>query len=398
MTAAPIELSALEVGAVARLTKRISVEDIQAFAALSGDFNPLHLDADFARQTAFRRPVAHGMLLASLVSRMVGMQLPGAGALWMRQSFQWPAPVFAGDNVEITLRVTHKSAGSNTITIEVKAVNQDGKTVMSGEGAVLLLEQQKTRAPGRSLKESVALLSGGSRNAGSAIALRLAREGAAIALNDSGSEGSAEDVIAQIRQEGGTAMAIRLDAGRGDSVSEGVDAIQQAFGKPVDVLINNTTASFAPQPFSELKWEAIQTLLDTEIRDVFHCCQAVLRNMVAQKAGCIVNMGSILTRQTPAPQWAPFVIAKSAMQGLTRSLASEFGPHGVRVNLISLGTGDLDSADAGMDRLRKVQAMQTPLRRLASPEDIAQAVAFLCSDAGSFITGVDLPVCGGFSM
>ena len=398
MTAAPTELSALEVGAVARLKKQISVEDIQAFAALSGDFNPLHLDADFARHTTFKRPVAHGMLLASLVSRMVGMQLPGAGALWMRQSFQWPAPVFAGDTVEITLRVTHKSAGSNTITIEVKAVNQDGTTVLSGEGAVMLLEQQKTRTPGRSLKESVALLSGGSQNAGGAIALRLAREGAAVALKHSDGEVPEQEIVEKILQEGGQAMAIRMDAGRGDSVSEGLDAIQEAFGRPVDVLINNTTASFTPQSFTELKWEAVQTVLDREIRDVFQCCQAALRNMVAQKSGCIVNMGSILTRQVPPPKWAPFVLAKSAIQGLTRSLASEFGPHGIRVNLISLAPGNLDSADAGLDRLGKLQAMQTPLRRLASPDDIAQAVIFLCSDAGSFITGVDLPVCGGFSL
>lgn len=396
MTAAPAEISALEVGAVARLTKQIRVEDIQAFAALSGDFNPLHLDADFARLTTFKRPVAHGMLLASLVSRMVGMDLPGAGALWMRQSFQWPLPVFAGDTVEITLRVTHKSSGSNTITIEVKAVNQDGKTVMSGEGAVLLLEQQKMRGPGRSLKESVALLSGGAQNGGSAIALRLAGEGAAVALSDD--NGDANAIAERICGEGGQAIAIPLDAGCADSLNAGLDSIQQTFGKPVDVLINNTAASFGPRPFLELQWENIQTVLDGEIGKVFHCCQAALKHMVRQKYGCIVNIGSTLTRQSPPPQWAPFVTAKSAILGLTRSLAAEFGPHGVRVNLISLGPGNLDSAEAGLDRLSKVQAMQTPLRRLATADDIAQAVVFLCSDSGSFITGVDLPVCGGFGL
>jgi len=92
--------------------------------------------------------VAHGIALASLVSRMVGMQLPGAGALWMRQSFQWPAPVFAGDNVEITLRVTHKSAGVQHDHDRGESREPGmAKTVMSVEGAVLLLEQQKPARP-----------------------------------------------------------------------------------------------------------------------------------------------------------------------------------------------------------------------------------------------------------
>lgn len=388
MSAAVIDFSALQTGSVARFSKQITVEDIRAFAALSGDYNPLHLDPEFARKTPFGRPVAHGVLLASFVSRMVGMQLPGAGALWMRQSFQWPNPVFAGDTVEITMRVTHRSIGSNTITLEVTAVNQDGKTVLSGEGAVMLLEQQQARPVGRSLKESVALVSGGTRNAGAAIAFELAKEGAAVALVDST---GADEVVAKIQQDGGQAIAVRLQ-------DIDVDAIEQAFGKPVQVLVNNTTATYKPQAFADLSWDAVQQILDREIRDVFQATQAVLKPMIAQKSGCIVNLGSILTKQVPPAQMAPFVLAKSALLGLTRSLAVELGPNGIRVNMISLGAGDFDAADASGERLKKVQAMQTPLRRLATSEDVAKAVVFLCSDAGSFITGADLPLAGGFSM
>jgi acyl dehydratase len=141
MTPTLASLAGIEAGTTAHFSKTITREDIQAFAEVSGDYNPLHLDEEFARGTAFGRPVAHGMLLASFVSRMVGMQLPGAGALWVRQSFRWPLPVFAGDTVDVTLRVTHKSTGTNTIIVEVNAVNQDGKNVMNGEGAVMLLKQ-----------------------------------------------------------------------------------------------------------------------------------------------------------------------------------------------------------------------------------------------------------------
>ena len=89
-------------------------------------------------------------------------------------------------------------------------------------------------------------------------------------------------------------------------------------------------------------------------------------------------------------------MAKAALLSLTRSLAVEFGPHGVQVNMVSPGMTETESIAAISERLRKVQAMQTPLRRLATPQDVAGAVVFLCSEAGQFITGTDVPVCGGF--
>jgi 3-oxoacyl-[acyl-carrier protein] reductase len=120
--------------------------------------------------------------------------------------------------------------------------------------------------------------------------------------------------------------------------------------------------------------------------------------MVERKYGCIVNVGSIMTWQAPLAQWSAFTVAKAALKALTRSLAVELGPSGVRANMISPGTTETESTLAIPERLRKLQAMQTPLRRLASPEDIARTAAFLCSDAAQFITGADIPVCGGAAM
>jgi 3-oxoacyl-[acyl-carrier protein] reductase len=120
--------------------------------------------------------------------------------------------------------------------------------------------------------------------------------------------------------------------------------------------------------------------------------------MIQQKSGRIVNIGSILTWSVPPAQWSAFVVAKTALKALTRSLAAELGPSGVRVNMISPGTTETESTAAIPERLRKLQAMQTPLRRLATPEDIAQTALFLCGEASQFITGADIPVCGGAGM
>jgi acyl dehydratase len=137
---APKRFEAIECGDFAVLEKRISVDEIERFAQLSGDFNPLHLDATFAEQTQFAKPIAHGMLVGSYVSTLIGMRLPGPGALWIQQTFRWLHPIFAGDVVRVVLRVVHKSPGSRMLKVEVEASNQDGTRILEGAGLVMMVE------------------------------------------------------------------------------------------------------------------------------------------------------------------------------------------------------------------------------------------------------------------
>jgi acyl dehydratase len=130
------EFGTIQPGDRAVIVKRFGEEEVAAFAALSGDYNPLHMESGFAERTRFGRRVVHGMLVASYVSTLVGMRLPGVGALWMQQSFRWRKPVFLGDTVEIALEVTQKSPGARLLSIRISAANQDGVAVMDGEGVV----------------------------------------------------------------------------------------------------------------------------------------------------------------------------------------------------------------------------------------------------------------------
>src|ERR1700688_4080846 len=124
----------IQPGDEAHCDRTITAEDVESFARLSGDTNPLHMDENFALRTYFNRRVVHGMLLASYVSALVGVHCPGPGGLWSQQNFRWPAPVFIGDRIHIKLRVTHKSTGARALTIEVQGMNQNGKVVMEGQG------------------------------------------------------------------------------------------------------------------------------------------------------------------------------------------------------------------------------------------------------------------------
>lgn len=393
----PQDFAAIQVGDTASLTRTIAAEDVEAFAALSGDYNPLHMDAAFARGTSFQKPVAHGMLVAGFVSTLIGMHLPGPGALWTRQHFRWPAAVFAGDTVTVTLRVTHKSGGARTLAIEVTAVNQNGKTVMEGDGSVMLLER-RGRAPDRALAGCVALVTGASRGIGAAVALALGAAGARVAVNYLTRADAAESVVHAIAASGGTAVPVRADVTDPAAVAAAVEEIAQTFGAPVDVLVNNAALPWVPRPFLETAWTDAQRMLDVHVRGAWECCRAVLPGMLEQKSGRIVNIGSILTRNVPPSQWTAFVMAKAALHALTRSLAVEFGPRGILVNMVSPGMTETDSLAFVPERLRKVQAMQAPLRRLGQAEDIARAVLFLCSEAGSYCAGADIPVCGGAGM
>jgi 3-hydroxybutyryl-CoA dehydratase len=131
----------LKVGDTASLSKEITDVDIRAFAELSGDFNPIHLDDEFARTTRFGRRIAHGMLGASLISTVLGTKLPGEGTIYLSQTLQFLAPVFPGDTVTAKVVVTKIKEGKPIITLETVCENQRGETLIQGE-AVVLMENQ----------------------------------------------------------------------------------------------------------------------------------------------------------------------------------------------------------------------------------------------------------------
>lgn len=392
-----LDFDAIQPGDTAVIRHTFTAEDVAAFAGLSGDFNPLHMEDDFARKTHLRKRVVHGMLVASLVSTLIGMQLPGAGALWMQQSFRWRNPVFVGDTIEVVLKVAHKSVGSRILSIEITAMNQNGKPVMEGEGTVSVPEIRSVRTESP-IRDRVVFVSGGSRGIGAAVCRAFAAAGASVLVNFKSGTAAAEDLCHSIAAAGGVAIPAPADVNDSAAVARATALAVEAFNRPVDILINCAGGAVPTRPFLETSWDEIQSALDVHLRGAYNCARAVVPGMAAQKSGRIVNIGSILTWNVPPAQWTAFVIAKASLKAFTRSLAAELGPVGIRVNMISPGATETESANAVPERIRKLQAMQTPLRRLATPEDIAQTALFLSSEASQFITGADIPVCGGAGM
>ena len=243
-------------------------------------------------------------------------------------------------------------------------------------------------------ENQVAIVTGGGRGIGRATALRMADEGAAVAVVDVGLE-PAESVAQAIQKVSGQAMAVQMDVTSRSQVEQMLAAVLEQYGH-VDILANIAGIGFG-EPFLEIKDENWQKVLDVNLTGVFLCSQVVTRHMVEQKiAGRIVNMASTNGLVGEA-DFAHYNASKFGVVGLTMTMAIELAPHNIRVNSVCPGliktrlTQEFqDDPAATAEYLTKI-----PLKRLGEPEEVAAAVAYLASTDSGFITGHQMIIDGG---
>ena len=238
----------------------------------------------------------------------------------------------------------------------------------------------------------VALVTGASRGIGRAIAWRLAQDGYSVAIHCHKNEDLAKQLCQEIVQSGGTAAYYLCDIADGDAVAKMIRSIEQQQGK-IEVLINN--AGFAQQKlFTDITPTEWQRMMDVHVNGTYHTCYAVLPTMIREHSGCIVNVSSIWG-QVGGSCEVHYSTAKAAVIGLTKALAKEVGPSGVRVNCVAPGVIRTDMLGDFDEETLNLLAEETPLCRLGTPEDVANAVSFLVSEQASFITGQVLSPNGG---
>jgi 3-oxoacyl-[acyl-carrier protein] reductase len=382
-----------KVGDEASIERVITAEDVTRFADLTGDHNPVHVDERYAARTGLGRRVVHGMLTASYVSTLIGTELPGPGALWMSERFNFRAPVRVDDRIRIEAKVRHVSPGTRVLVLDVSVRDQHGTVVLDGEAHVQVLDLEvEVTDPGRSV--ATAVVTGSGRGIGAAIARRLAADGVRVVLNYLRDEARARETLRSITDDGGDAQLFRADVSDGDEAQALFAFATETFGQ-VDALVNNAGGPTAPKPLAELTWADMESHLSTHLRGSFLCVDAVLPGMIERGFGRIVNVTSQAAYGAPPPKMTGYVVAKAALAAFTRCVALEAGPHGVTANAVAPGMVSTELVAHVSPRQKMTIAAQTPLRRLADADDIADVVAFLVGPRASYVTGQTIHLSGG---
>jgi 3-oxoacyl-[acyl-carrier protein] reductase len=245
------------------------------------------------------------------------------------------------------------------------------------------------------LEGKVALVTGGSRGIGRAIALELAERGADVGINYAGNEAAAAQVVKEVENMGRKALAIQADVSNPSAVDEMFKKVLDVFGR-IDILVNNAgiTRDNLLMRMKEEDWDQV---IDINLKGAFLCTKAVLRQMMRQKAGRIINITSISSVAGTAGQ-ANYASSKAGLIALTKTTAREVASRGITVNAVAPGFIQTEMTDVLGEEYKQQLLEQIPLGRIGDPKDVARLVGFLASDDAAYITGQTIHVNGGMYM
>jgi len=245
------------------------------------------------------------------------------------------------------------------------------------------------------LEGKVALVTGGSRGIGRAVAIRLAQEGAKVAVNYAGNQAAAEEVRSIIEEHGGHAILVQADVSDSAAATEMITRVHEELGG-LDILVNNAGIT-RDTLLVRMKDEDFDAVIGTNLRGIYACTKAAAKIMTKQRSGRIVNLSSVVGEIGNVGQ-TNYAAAKAGVIGFSKAAAKEFAARGITVNVVAPGFIETDMTAVLKDEIRQKLLTGIPLGALGKPENVADAVIFLVSDAASYITGQTLNVDGGMVM
>ncbi|NNC36152.1 MAG: 3-oxoacyl-ACP reductase FabG [Acidimicrobiales bacterium] len=244
------------------------------------------------------------------------------------------------------------------------------------------------------VKGKVAIVTGGSRDIGRSCSIKLAGAGAKVVVNYHSNKSAGEETVATIEKAGGTAILVKGDMTKKADVDALVDETRKAFGDDIHILVNNVGGLVARKKINEMDEDFFNHVMTLNVNSTFLATQAVVPHMPAGSA--IVNLASLAGRDGGGPGSSAYSTSKGAIITFTRSMAKELGPDGIRVNSLCPGMIDTTFHDTfSTDAARRNVEATVPLRRQGHPDDCADTVLYLASDASSYITGANIDINGG---
>lgn len=395
MMAAPDSLSepiGWRVGDSRSITHTFTLHELDAFAKLTGDINPLHVDTDFANRSAAGGQVVHGMLAASFVSTLIGVHIPGRGALWNSFQVSWRKIIRIGDTLRFEARVCAIQTAVRSLDLEITGVNEStGEVYLEGKARVMIMDEPK-EIKTFALAGKRVLVTGASGAVGGAICKTLAAAGCQLVL-----WGRDTDRLRQLSQTLGEHTASfhvvdllddqMIAAGLGHLLREGgIDGVVHAAAAPLNIAGID----------SELNHQVLLDHLQVEVMALETITRTLVENI--KPGGFIIAVLTQAILDAPPPKMSAYVTAKMAAWGLVRAMAVELGPKGIRCNAVSPNMIDTPYVKDMPLRTKQVEAASNPMRRLCSVDDVAYAVEFLAGPQAAYINGINLPVSGGARM
>jgi len=297
------------------------------------------------------------------------------------------------ETLELVCGWVEKHGGDSDTETSVSASAPPAADELPPTTPMPTISELKHAALDPGLKDRVVLVTGSSRGLGETIAKLFSIHGSRIVVNYGRNEKHARRVADEIEAAGGKALVIGADVSDANQVSDMITQIVDRWGR-IDVLVNNAAGDAAPTEFAKVSWDDVQASIDIVVKGAFNCCKAAVPVMLEHGGGRIINVGTLAT-DNPAPNQLKYVLAKSALVGLTRSLAVDYAGQNIQVNVVCPSVVETDLIGHIPEAYRAKIAKDTPLQRNATPQDVAQAVVFLASRNSSFTTGQKIMVTGG---
>ncbi|MBT5470176.1 MAG: SDR family oxidoreductase [Nitrospina sp.] len=391
----------IQVGDYAEICHVITASDIEKFVDLTGDDNSLHVDAEYASKTVFKKPVVHGMLGASFISTLIGTKLPGDGALWFSQSLEFLLPVRVGDEITITAKVVKKIDRERVIELQTDIFNGNRQKVTSGVAkvkvvALLPVEVEADVQSRAIIEKKTAIIIGATGGIGAATARKFAENSYDLILHYNSNSVKARNLKDEFKKLGVKVVTVQGDIRERETVEKLYESTKR-ISPYVNAIVHAATIGLIAVGWEDLEWEMIQNQIDINIKSSFLLAKRFLPMMEQSGRSGFVFV-STQSVEAPVPNWLHYTTAKSALVGMAKSMAIDFAKMGVRVNLVSPGMTETDLISDVPQKARLLIEVKSPRHRLAQPVDIANAIYFLASEEADYLTGETIRVNGGMVM